>query len=143
MSHSLGKEAIASVNGRREKLTVKCLKALKSLLYAVCPNTPKNDIKRFVREIVGKTIALRDAMTKEHAIYRCFFVKGTSFDESLAECQEGDPQQGQLFACVFPGLVRLHRRGKNIGFGVDGSLEVITVMVVKAFVKLDTAFLLD
>lgn len=143
MSQSLGKSAIASLNSVRDEMKANCLDTLVKLQRVVFPGTSEDDIKEFSLNILKKTIALRDAMTIEQAIYRCFFVERGLFDPSHTEIQEGDPTDGEVFACMFPGLLRLHRPGGTKTVGHNGPPEVIEVMVVKAFVKLDTAFQTD
>ena len=80
-------------------------------------------------------------MTIEQAIFRCFFVgSGSLFDPSNTQIQEGDPIDGEVFACMFPGLIRLHRPG-GVKTGIHEAYpQVIEVMVVKPMVKLVTAF---
>ena len=80
-------------------------------------------------------------MTVDQAIFRCCFVGGGSlFDPSNTQIQEGDPTDGEVFACMFPGLSRLHRPG-GVKTGMHGAYpQVIEVMVVKPMVKLVPAF---
>jgi len=140
MSQSLGKSALASLNNARDQMKAHCLNTLVELQRVVFPGTSEDGIKMFSLDILEMTIALRDAMTIEQAIYRCFFVERGLFDPSKAQIQEGDPTDGEVFAGMFPGLVRLHSPRGRKRVGHDGPSEVIEVMVVKSFVKLNTAF---
>ena len=85
-------------------------------------------MKLGVERLIKMAIELKNNMTEEQAIYRCFMV---AIDEQVNmvnfEDEFGDEQSGIVLLCTFPGL---HRRHLN----QDGSDE--TVIIVRAFGEL-------
>jgi hypothetical protein len=116
-----------------------CTEAFIRLQRALLPATSEEDIQEFVSYLLHEAIALRDAMTVEQAVYRCYVVaNGSSFNPAVMQIQPGEPTEGDVIVCMFPGVVREH-----IGGSGDTSGHVpnrVTVSVVKAVVKLNTAF---
>src|SRR5205814_369974 len=52
------------------------------LQRALLPQSPEDAIQEFVTYVLDKAIALRDALTMEQAIFRCYFVGvGESYDD--------------------------------------------------------------
>lgn len=98
------------------------------VLQKLLPETPVNRIEEFVEKVVDKAITLKDAMTEEQAVYRCFFVAyGTNFDESIIQIAHGEETNGKVLMCTFPGLGRLIIQDQKKMF----------ITVVKACAKLE------
>jgi hypothetical protein len=102
------------------------------LLIDLLPASGNDKIKDFATKIVDNAISLRNAMTAEQAIYRCYFqYTGDCFEESIAQIANGEEKTGNILNCVFPGLRRFTIR-------TDGKREFVTV--VSAKVKLEGVF---
>lgn len=70
-------------------------------------------------------------MTEEQAVYRCYFRdQGQRYDNDWMEVATGEKPDGKVAMCTFPGLRRFTLKNGEKQF----------VIVVKATVKLDTAF---
>ena len=79
-------------------------------------------------KFVTKSIAVKQAMTQEQAVYRCYWVNyGDKFDTDLIDVS-GDTT-GPVDLCTFPGLERVIKK--------DGVTSVIPV--VKAWAVLQIA----
>lgn len=99
------------------------------LLQLLLPVTPKAEIEATSKTVVGKAVALKQAMTEEHALYRLLPVEcGGSYSEDLMDVDDDEPT-GPVFISTFPALVRTIKR--------SGKLE--DVVVVKASVIMQTA----
>lgn len=124
MSHS----NLEDLKTRRETL----IQNLCSLLKELLPTSQVDRIQGFVEKIIDKAISLRNAMTLEQAIYRCYFPHtGDSFNEFTDEVATGEKNAGNVLVCTFPGLHRLTIQK-------EGEREFI--IVVRATVKLEGAF---
>jgi len=105
---------------------------LQILVSTLLPATSLDRIQTFITKTVDKTIALRNAMTEEQAVYRCFFCyRGERYEERLAQIASGEKPRGNVLFCMFPGLNRLTIRD-------DMTKEFLNV--VKASVKLEGVF---
>jgi hypothetical protein len=105
---------------------------LHTLVSKLLPATPSDRIQTFITKTVDKTIALRNAMTGEQAVYRCFFCyRGDRYEEMLEQLASGEKPTGNVLFCTFPGLNRLTIRE-------DMKKEFLNV--VKASVKLEGVF---
>lgn len=130
---AIGRAALKSV--KQEDLQV-CKKTvignICTLLDVLLPASSSDRISGFITKIVENAILLRDAMTAEQAIYRCFLQHtGDPFNDSIAQIANGEQPNGTVLACMFPGLRRftIHTNGKK---------EFVTV--VSARVKLEGVF---
>jgi hypothetical protein len=135
---ALAKATLADV--KAEEAKKECITVFVKVQRALLPATSDDEIQEFVKYLLPEAIALRNDMTVEQAIYRCYFVgSSASFNPETAQIQEGEPMKGKVLLCMFPGLLRKHilRDGDPSGNNVP---RVIDVPVVKAFVKLNTAF---
>jgi hypothetical protein len=102
---------------------------LTNLLQVLLPVTPRAEIEATSKAVVGKAVALKQAMTEEHALYRIVpVVCGGSYSEDLMDVDDDEPT-GPVFICTFPALTRATKR--------SGKLEEI--VVVKASVIMETA----
>jgi hypothetical protein len=102
--------------------------SLVTLLRIIVPKTPQKEIEVFVKQLVDRSIALKDAMVEEQAIYRCdFFNSGTAFDSEWMKVSAGAEEKGKVKLTTFPGLRRF-----NV---TDGKREFVSV--VKAWTDLD------
>lgn len=99
---------------------------LTHILSRLLPRSNPEDIEAAVSKWIDKAVTLRNAMTEEQAIYRCFIPDtGDQFSDEVMEGAEENPA-GQVLLCTFPGLDRLILK--------DG--EKVSVAVVKASVEL-------
>lgn len=130
---SIGRATLSAQSG--ENLQVCKETAIENicfLLRVLLPTSGSDRIKGFVTKIVENAISLRNAMTAEQAIYRCFLQHtGDFFDESIAQIANGEQQTGNILICMFPGLRRFTIRS-------DGKKKFVTV--VSARVKLEGVF---
>ena len=115
--------------GSRREILIENLCAMLGLLF---PASSQEKLQAFVNRVVDKSISLRNTMTEEQAIYRCFFPNnGDPFDRSIAQTASGEQSTGGVLICVFPGLRRLT-------VSEDHKKEFVSV--VKAVVKLEGEF---
>jgi hypothetical protein len=104
------------------------VQSLVSSLRILVPNTPQKEIEVFARQLVERSIALKDAMVKEQAVYRCdFFNSGTAFDSEWMKVSAGAEEKGKVKLTTFPGLRRF-----NV---TEGKREFVPV--VKAWTDLE------
>jgi hypothetical protein len=83
-----------------------------------------------LEKVIDKAIVLKNSMTEEQAIYHCFWPNcGGGFDERYYEVAE-EGQNGNVFACTFPGLARTIKKED----------KEVPVVVVKASAVLESAF---
>jgi hypothetical protein len=116
-----------------------CTETFTKLQRALLPATSEEDIQESVSYLLHESIALRDAMTVEQAIYRCYFVaNGGPFNPAVMQIHAGESAEGNVLSCVFPGVVREHIGGS--GDTIGHAANRVTIAVVKAAVKLNTAF---
>jgi hypothetical protein len=100
---------------------------LTHILSHLLPKSNPQDIEAAVSKWIEKAIALRNAMTEEQAIYRCFIPDiGEPYTEEVMEVADEQPA-GRVLLCSFPGLDRLILK--------DG--KKVSVPVVKASVELE------
>lgn len=124
----------------KERARANCAAMFVKLQRALLPQSPENAIQDFVTHILDKAIALRNALTMEQAIFRCYFVGvGESYDDS--SCQTGFDEEpvGKVFMCLFPGLRRRFIYNQK-DLQNPNSIDIPIVTVVKAAVKLQSAF---
>lgn len=125
---ALGRAALQSQIHRPETLkrqeTYKL--NLTHILSHLLPKSNPQDIEAAVSKWLEKAVALRNAMTEEQAIYRCFIPDtGEPYTEEVMEVADEEPA-GCVLLCTFPGLDRLiFKDGKKV-----------SVPVVKASVEL-------
>jgi hypothetical protein len=131
------RQAIGRATLSAEKKEVKprreiIINDLYSLMGKLFPASPEAKVRAFVTKVVDKTISLRNAMSEEQSIYRCFLPdNGDTFDDSIFQVETGEKAKGNILLCMFPGLRRL-----NIGLDQKKGF----VIVVKAIVKLEGVF---
>lgn len=96
-------------------------------MKVLLPESPHETIANFSEKILDKASLLRDAMTVEQAIFKCFMmVTGEEFDERYQMVEEDELAGEKVLVCIFPGLCRVFLRGT----------EKVRHCVVKASVKL-------
>lgn len=131
------------LNGRhidRETKRASYIAMFAKLQRALLPQSHEDEIQEFVTDILDKSIALRDALTMEQAIFRGYFVgDGESYDDSSCEICFGEEPVGKVFMCLFPGLQRRHIDNQK-DLRSSNFAEIQTVTVVKAAVKLQSTF---
>jgi hypothetical protein len=104
------------------------IQSLATFLCILLPKTSQKEVESFVKELVARSIALKDAMVKEQAIYRCdFFSSGTTFNSEWMKVATGAEEKGKVKLTTFPGLRRF-----NV---TDGKREFVPV--VKAWTDLE------
>jgi hypothetical protein len=124
-----------------EEIKAVCTQDLVTLQRALMPSTSEDQIQQFTDDLLSGAIALRNAMTSEQAIYRCYFVGvGTLFDRKIAQINPGERTEGTVLLCVFPGLVRKHIGDIECKESRPTPSIVRDIQVSKAVVKLDSAF---
>lgn len=125
----------ATLIGQKEPSTTRrttLIENLHSLVSTLLPATSPDKILTFITKIVDKTIALRNAMTGEQAVYMCYFCEtGDRYEEKFFQISSGDKPTGNVLFCTFPGLNRLTIRE-------DMKKEFLNV--VKGSVKLEGVF---
>lgn len=98
-------------------------------LYMLLPKSRPADLKEGVVKIIDKTLALKNAMTEEQGVYRCFMIRSGNPNYSLLEVDVGeDTVGGTLLMCTSPGLRR---------YIVNDEMEMEMSVVVKATGELD------
>jgi hypothetical protein len=126
---SVGRATLRAIKPDAEACKERLIKDLCRVLQTLLPVSFEDRIQAFVSKIVETTVALRDCMTQEQAIFRCFFLsKGDTFDEDVARIASGEEATGKIKMCVFPGLKRLTTRTNN---------QKQFVTIVKATVNLE------
>lgn len=121
-----------------DEIKAVCTQDLVNLQRALMPSTLEDQIQQFTDDLLSDAIALRNAMTSEQAIYRCYFVGvGTLFDRKIAQINPGERTEGTVLLCVFPGLVRKHIGDIECK---ESKPTVRDIQVSKAVVKLNSAF---
>src|SRR6266513_1253730 len=94
---SLGLGALSYVQGNHPNYEQTIVSQLVAVLPYLLPNTSQEDIQRVVRKFIGKALALKAAMIKEQAVYRCFIANGEDrFDPESMEIKEDDTGQVYL-----------------------------------------------
>jgi hypothetical protein len=117
-----------------------CTETFTKLQRALLPTTSEEEIQDSSSYLLHEAIALRDAITVEQAVYRCYFVaNGGPFNPASMQIQAGELTEGNVLVCMFPGVVREHIGGSR-DTNCGQVAERVTVAVVKAAVKLKTAF---
>lgn len=125
---TLSRPKLEDLKTRRETV----IQNLCSLLQELLPTSQVDRIRGFVEKIIDKAISLRNAMTQEQAIYRCYFPHtGDSFNEITAQVANGEKNTGNVLICTFPGLYR---------FTIQKEGKKQFIFVVRAIVKLEGAF---
>jgi hypothetical protein len=131
---SLGKATLNAEKDSVEARKTAYIVQIINLLQLLLPATSNEKLETFVIKIIHKSIALRDAMTEEQAVYRSFVLdRGDPLDESIAQVADGEELTGNVLMCTFPGLRRLTVQNQRKEF----------VSVVKATVKLEGVFGLE
>jgi hypothetical protein len=96
-------------------------------LRPLVPATPDEKLLAFAEKVFDKAISLKNAMTQEQAIYRCFMaVSGQTFQEAWQKVAEGERVGGMVLMCTHPTLCRVNLQ--------DGGGYM---SIVKASVKLE------
>ena len=125
----------ATLIGQKEPSTSRraaIIENLHILVSTLLPTTPPDRILTFLTKTVDKTIALRNAMTGEQAVYTCYFCeRGDRYEEKFFQISSGEKPTGNVLFCTFPGLNRLTIRE-------DMKKEFLNV--VKGSVKLEGVF---
>lgn len=107
-----------NVGDRREE----CVRELVDLLYQLLPSSKMKDITANVFKFMDSAIKLKNHMTEEQAVYRCFMLSyGETVTNEQLHIGDEDVPGGVLFLCTFPGLYR-------IVLNEDGEKEVLTVV---------------
>lgn len=128
---SLGKATLSAQKFTAEQCRSTSITQTIKFLKLLLPATTEEKLEAFVTKIVNKSVALRNAMTEEQAVYRSFVLdRGYDFDESIAQVADGEEVTGNVLMCTFPGLRRLTVRNHRKEF----------LSVVKATVKLEGVF---
>lgn len=126
---SIGKAMISMQAENVEPLKSRLTEDLITILRALLSNSKEERLKSFAAKTMDKTIRLRNAMTKEQAIYRCSFVDyGEKFDKSLIQVAPGEDEAGLVVMCLFPGL-------HCLTLDDDGEPEFKFIPIVKATAK--------
>jgi hypothetical protein len=130
---AFGRAALSSQKSKADALRLQLFEKLTILIRALLPRTSDVDLKEFVTSIITKSVTLKNGMTEEQAVYRCYLVdKGDDFKETIMQVAVGeDPAEADhVLMCMFPGLRRLRLHEEEMRF----------VIVVKAIVKLESSF---
>lgn len=91
----------SGVDSKRESF----IEELTGIFGLLLPYTRPRDIESAMLTFVDKAIKLKEAMTEEPAVYRCFIVdSGQSVDESCVEISDDGCVSGVVLFCMFPGL---------------------------------------
>jgi hypothetical protein len=115
-------------SGRNARAHESTVQSLTTFLRILVPKTPQREIETFAKQLVERSIALKDAMVREQAIYRCdFFNSGTPFDSEWMKVAAGAEEKGKIKLTTFPGLRRF-----NV---TDGRREFVSI--VKAWTDLE------
>ena len=81
---------------------------LEILLRKLLPLSERNVVRDFAKTVIDKAIVLRNEMTTEGVLYRCFMLdSGQSFNPDFADVRGEDVDRGKISLCVFFGLRRL------------------------------------
>ena len=97
-----------SDNTRQSHVT----KELSGILKFLLPKLHDDKIDRAAAKFVSKTMELKSALTEEQAVYQCYWVHhGEHLDDETLEFSVGET--GPVYLCIFPGLVRTMKEGKN------------------------------
>ena len=97
-------------------------------LRVLLPATPDEKLLAFAEKVFDKAISLKNAMTQEQAIYRCFMAdSGETFVEGWQKVAEGERVGGMVLMCTHPTLCRVNLQNRALDY----------VSVVKASVKLE------
>jgi hypothetical protein len=122
-------EAQQNAEPTRHAVTVE----LATMLCELLPLSKDQRIQEFASKVVKKTIGVRNAMTEEKGIYRCFLIDcGDTFDQRVAKVSELEVPVGNVLLCMFPGVQRLSVAEQN---------RKEFVAVTRASVKLEGAFI--
>lgn len=130
---AFGRAALSSQKAKADALRLQLIEKLAILIRALLPRTSDKDLKEFVTSIITKSVKLKNAMTEEQAVYRCYLVdSGDDFKEVLMQVAVGEEpaEADHVLMCMFPGLRRLRLHEEEMRF----------VIVVKAIVKLESSF---
>jgi hypothetical protein len=130
---AFGRAALSSQKSKAAHLRLQLIEKLANLQRALLPRTSDSDIRDFVTTIITKALTLKNAMTEEQAVYRCFLVNGGDvFKETIMQVAVGEEpaEADNVLMCMFPGLRRLRLHEDQMKF----------VFVVKAIVKLESSF---
>jgi hypothetical protein len=107
-----------------------CIEELVDILSLILPKTKvKSDIRPSAVKFIEAAIQLKNQMTEEQAVYRCFML---AYGESVtnANLNIGDEEivGGIVFLCTFPGLQR-------IVLDEEGKKEVLIVVKANGLLK--------
>src|SRR5436190_20047638 len=73
------------------------IESLRFLLSKLYPASPEKRILMFITKVVDKSISLRNAMTEEQAIYRCYFQdNGDIFERLTTQIASGEQESGNV-----------------------------------------------
>ena len=99
-----------------------CVRELVDLLSQLLPKSKVKDISTNVIKFLDTAIQLKNEMTEEQAVYRCYML---AYGELVTNAQLniGDEEglKGAMFLCTFPGLQRFV-------LNEEGEMEVLTVV---------------
>jgi hypothetical protein len=102
----LGKAAVRYVEQSNQEGQEIFIALLVKILIILFPKASENDIIRGVSKFVAKGSKLKNSMTEEQAVYRCYWVHGgEQYDEECVDI-EGE-ETGPISICTFPGLERM------------------------------------
>ena len=115
-------------SGKREFDTKKkkCIDALQDVLCQILPKTKNKDVNNPVIKFVESALTLKNAMTEEQAVYRCFMPhNGESVDEASFQMSDEERVSGAVLLCTFPGLSLINKDNlkKLMVVKADGELE--------------------
>jgi hypothetical protein len=83
-------------------------KELGDLLSLLFPFHARQELDEFATKVIDDAIAIRNQMTEEKVLYRCFLLYGGErFEAVLGEARDPDAAGETVALCLFVGVERL------------------------------------